>query len=101
MSIWISDRLTRQMVAAAQFDDVPIDLETVCVLTGLGRTKVYEEIRKGNLKPVTSIQARVLRFYSGDVKQYLQRMRAEEKTTPGEDPRGVTGQESEGTSNDR
>jgi predicted DNA-binding transcriptional regulator AlpA len=75
MSVWISDRLTRQLVAAAQFDDVRIDLETVCVMTGLGRTKLYEEIRSGNLKPAQNLRARVLRFYSGEVKEYLRRMR--------------------------
>jgi predicted DNA-binding transcriptional regulator AlpA len=78
MSVWISDRLTRQLVAAAQFDDARIDIDTVGVLTGLGRTKIYEEIRSGNLKPVKNISARVLRFYSGDVKQYLRRMRTAE-----------------------
>jgi predicted DNA-binding transcriptional regulator AlpA len=65
-----SDRVALQLTAAAHFDEARLNVDAVCALATMGRTKLYEEIKAGRLTPIAGL-GRSTRFRAGDVKAWL------------------------------
>jgi excisionase family DNA binding protein len=55
-------------------------VEEVCILTGLGRTKVYAEIKAGRLRPIYF--GKSIRIPTDELEAYIDRAKAEAGLAP-------------------
>jgi excisionase family DNA binding protein len=65
------EHVMQQIAAAARFDGTRLSVEAVCLMAGICRTKVYELVKQGKLRPVAGLGRRCTRFCAADVKAYL------------------------------
>jgi predicted DNA-binding transcriptional regulator AlpA len=66
-----SDKVALQLAAAAHFEGARLNVDAVCAIGGIGKTKLYEEIKAGHLTPIPGLGARCTRFSAASVRAWL------------------------------